>query len=356
MKKIVLWIISVLTVFSLAGCVEKEVEKPEENHENAQDNKEIFYIINDNYMGSYVNDTWYSSRVFDGTQSKGWAYNDLLGNDTLTLYSEQFLNSGESLNKKEINEVIVSLSDSGIGDFLCSDSVGEYGYSEDREKLREEFRTYTKTFEENEYDSIFELPTLLIGNLENLKTNYSNTWISFKENYSVVTNAPYELKFANKVEPGEISEEVKKYIIDYAVNHNVSSDIEYDCSLAQKADINHDGTIDTVLVLNSRDTSTLDWDSKVAFEIENGSFCLVLAELGNGEIITIFEESLEKGRDEEFYLSYHYGGNRIVDMIVVDLNNDNLYEVFVKNSDGESFITASINGKYKVVAYNTHVN
>ena len=43
-------------------------------------------------------------------------------------------------------------------------------------------------------------------------------------------------------------------------------------------------------------------------------------------------------------------------MIVVDLNNDNLYEVFVKNSDGESFITASINGKYKVVAYNTHVN
>ena len=50
MKKFVLWVISLVTVFSLVGCAEKEVEKPEGSNQVVEENSSVGNDVNSNYI------------------------------------------------------------------------------------------------------------------------------------------------------------------------------------------------------------------------------------------------------------------------------------------------------------------
>ncbi len=287
-------------------------------------NKTLFFFYNW-YLGYYQDNSWH---INSNIKLK-----DLFGNSYFTAYG--YNNEKQTTNKLriEFNNYTVT------GQFLYEgmEKRAEYDYETD-DNILGRFASNNK---DNEYE--FLIPNSLDEKL-NESMIYNLTNINFLDVTSVIaTNAEYGLKFIKERDINKLPDDVINYIEKQLIANGVSKDIPYHIDEYYKADLNNDGKEEEIFVVVSNDTDLIDkaneeskgYDLIEEFLKMYGGFSAIIFK--DGDKINLLD-SCFTSIDDVNNSDYSMVGTTLnFNLKIVDLNNDNIYELLYDVSGYELY-------------------
>ncbi len=237
------------------------------------------------------------------------------------------------------------------------------------------YKNFTGVFSENfinlssKYDNsthiaTFNLPVSVPQDLD-YSYNYRDGELKFEDKGFFVTNASYAINFAsvyansydplnltNIVENNYIrkvinlSNNVKAYIGAFIAENEISSDLSYAVPFACTADIDRDNKDETLYFITSYMGNGDEVDTD--FVAEYGHYTMLLVE-DNNEVNLIYCDYIPAQAEKETIELEKKYDNALYRPIIVDLNDDGIYELIFKlrsSSGNETIIYIYDNGEY----------
>jgi len=300
---------------------------------NNTTSQEIYYIYDQTFMGSFQNNTWYSSiETKDNKQTKKWKYRDFLKTPFFTVYNT----FGNSVDL----DLLKTTLRPGIGCFFPLEHI----------KYENEFKKHSIYNKYTEIDSFF-LPVTLSGEIRELETDFVNATIYFdNEEDILMTNQNAMIKFAYPQEMVDVTDNVKEYVKDYIIKHNLETAIDYTCTVSYLHDINDDNVLDRIYAFQSNDVNMLDYEKRISRIRTIGSFTLILVDFGD-KIEIIYDHVIEREAEEELLETF-----QAIDRLdIIDINGDDIYEccfVLGELSGSQKYIAQNVNGNFKLILRN----
>ena len=288
--------------------------------------KAILYFYNGSFAGYLKNGIWYDSddvlleQIFD--------------NEYYSMYMDD-------TSPKQTSHKMVLSFDSGYGSFsyegISFDTTDEYFQVENN---------LSKYGEVGEFGFVvFKLPVKLDEELAKSITNslYDSELSAVRivpddvnESYYnhvalIAYNADFDLKFADRKNgPNTVPDDIKELLAEKFEEEGLNPKAEYVISDYYECDLNKDGKTDEVYNIASKDVAIIhesNIDEAHNQLYENGGFSAIITKInGKAEILLDSYVSLEDIKESDYDM---VGSTENYDVCVVDLNEDDIYEIIV---------------------------